>query len=597
MREKYIRWLLAILTLLPVRSIAQGALPVTVSDTLKAWVLRERGDSLVEAGQFIDARQAYQQSLTLAQRIDNAKEIGLGYRSIGYWYESTGDYNKAINYYQQALEIFRSNPNQRHYVRTLSFVGFCYDRLNDRKLALQYINDAMAIAKRKGYRDLEMQGYGDLANLEANRKEFGQALAHQQMILSYYKQQKDWTAYYTALYNAALLYKNMGQYVQSEKAFDQVLAFANQPNGDPYLAGYAYVSFPYALIPQHKLDQAETCCRRALAWVEQTGTAKHSLLDEINGHLSRIWEERGDFRKALFYYKQQVFNHDSVFNATKSRQVVELEARFQNREKELEIQRLAEANTDQTYRTWLAVGGIGLLVVLLGTLFVYYRRAHHSTQKIQQQSERISLMLKEMHHRIKNNLAIISGLLFLQTTRGNNDELVQAMKTGQQRVEAMSLIHQRLYQSDQTTTIDMREYVDDLIHNLLKAYGYQTGQFNLQMDVEFVDLDIDVALPLGLIINELATNALKYAYATIQQPALRICLCSNPNPLRKGIILEVQDNGPGIDEREWQQLSHQHSFGKRLITLLSQQLEGTYEISKRDGTLFRLQIPVARLSA
>lgn len=264
--------------------------------------------------------------------------------------------------------------------------------------------------------------------------------------------------------------------------------------------------------------------------------------------------------------------------------------------KEENITRLAATNALQTRQIWAGTGGLITLSLLLGTVYWLYRKSRQSSRRIQQQANQMALMMKELHHRVKNNLAIVSSLLKLQSNRLDDEKAIQAVRVGQQRVEAMSLIHQRLYQTEHVTTINMRDYLTDLTQNLMQAYGYEPSFFDLQLIIEHAILDIDVAMPLGLIVNELATNAFKYAYSDDKRPLLRIALLNN-HSAQAGITLEVQDNGPGIDMTDWQGTGSRSSFGKRLIASLAEQLEGHFRLYKENGTLFRLHIPEIRLQA
>ncbi len=134
----------------------------------------------------------------------------------------------------------------------------------------------------------------------------------------------------------------------------------------------------------------------------------------------------------------------------------------------------------------------------------------------------------------------------------------------------------------------MGDYLTDLAQSLMRAYGYQPDGFDLQLSVDLPELDVDMAIPLGLIVNELVTNAFKYAYADSVHPLLRIDLRQNAVPGGVGMTLEVQDNGPGIEVTNGQPTGTR-SFGKRLIASLSE--------LKQNGTLFRLSMPNARLAA
>ncbi|GAB3277717.1 hypothetical protein GCM10027347_51680 [Larkinella harenae] len=564
-------------------------------DSVKTWTLREMGDSLIFEGQLTTAKLAIDQALSIARATQNPADIGFCYRSTGYWYSNVGDYGQAISWYQKALQQFQQAGRTKQFTKTLTYISFCYSRLKDDSHTLYYLKKGIALAQQEGYTDLLITFYDGMANYKDQHKQYKEAIEYHQKVLEYRKSKKEWNEYYGGLYNLGLLYKNMKAYRRSEQAFRETLAFA-QENHDAYLGGYALVSIPYALIPQGKLQEAEAFCRQALDWVNKTGTEKHSLQTEVYGHLSQIWEKRGDYRQALHYYRQQVTTKDSVLNTTRSRQVAELEARYQTREKEEHIRQLAEINAQQTRQIWVGSGGVILLLILLGTLYHLYQRIRQSRQKIQQQSEQLTLMMRELHHRVKNNLAIVSSLLSLQATRLNDENAIEAIRVGQQRVEAMSFIHQRLYLTDQVTTVNMHDYLLDLTQSLIKAYGYQPSEFDLQLDIQLAELDVDLATPIGLVANELISNSFKHAFQKTPRPQLGIKLLAGDQSPHSCLTLEIRDNGPGIESANWHQVDRKSSFGKQLIVMLTEQMEGKLELLQQNGTLFRLSIPQTRLS-
>ncbi|MCX6216445.1 histidine kinase dimerization/phosphoacceptor domain -containing protein [Spirosoma sp.] len=597
-RFKYARLLIVFMLIQAGESFSQSNwLPPSLEnapDSARVWTLGQIGDSLVNVGQLKNARQAYQQGLFLAQRMGTPRSIGLAYRGMGYWYEHVSDYTQAIVYYQQALSEFKKANDVRNTASTLYFISFSYDQLHNDKQAFHYAELGMKLARQAEINEVLVQFYEQMAHLLSHGKDEKQADAYMQKVLAYYKDKGDSSTYYTALFNSALMDKNWKLYTLAEDKFRRAEQFATKQK-DAYFLGFIWASLPYALIPQNKLDEAEKYCRQALRWVQETGTNKYSMLADINDHLSHIAEKRGDYRQALFYYKQQVINRDSIVNETKNRQLAELETRYQTQQKEVEINQLLETNAVQERQIWAGIAGLIVLTLLLATLYWLYRRVQHSRLHIQQQSDQMALLMKELHHRVKNNLAIVSSLLKLQSNRLSDEKAVQAVREGQQRVEAMALIHQRLYQTEQVTTVDMREYLTDLSASLMRAYGHEADEFDLQLTVEQPKLDVDVAMPLGLIVNELATNAFKYAYNSKHRPFLRIALLNQET--ESGITLEVQDNGPGVDVAAWQLTSGPSSFGKRLIASLSEQLEGEFKFHRQDGTLFRLYVPEVRLQA
>ena len=190
--------------------------------------------------------------------------------------------------------------------------------------------------------------------------------------------------------------------------------------------------------------------------------------------------------------------------------------------------------------------GMILFILLSAFLYVQYRGIRQrnrmladSNKKINEQSEQLKFLMKELHHRLKNNLQIVSSLLSLQSNHLSDQDAQQAVKIGQQRIEAMSLIHRSLYQQDNPNMVNMKEYVTDLVESILQSFGIDKDKFDLQLDVQITEMDVDRALPLGLIINEWVTNAFKYAYKEVQSHSLMLSLKKD-----REIILEIKDNGP-----------------------------------------------------
>ena len=285
----------------------------------------------------------------------------------------------------------------------------------------------------------------------------------------------------------------------------------------------------------------------------------------------------------------------------KTQAVARIEAGYKSEKQQARISGLAQENARKQRQLWRLGAGLALLAGLLGLSGWQYRlirqtngrlRTKNATitennQRIQEQGRRLTLLLRELHHRVKNNLAIVSGLLNLQSGSLADPAAARAVREGRQRVEAMGLIHQRLYQTADVMTVDMAPYLTNLVESLLVAYGFEEEYFDLVLELDLPALDVDRAVPLGLIINELVTNALKYAYAHMTRPLLRILLTSD-GPAGS-LRLEVEDNGPGIDAAQWQ--APDSSFGKQLILALSEQMGGQVTMRNQPGAFFQLLVP------
>lgn len=196
------------------------------------------------------------------------------------------------------------------------------------------------------------------------------------------------------------------------------------------------------------------------------------------------------------------------------------------------------------------------------------------------------VLLKEVHHRVKNNLQIISSLLQLQAQNLTDPQVIAALQESQNRIHSMSLIHKKLYTSSDLGQIDVMEYVQNLATSLLVSYKTTPGAIALQTQLEPVFLNIDQAIPCGLIINELISNALKHAFPQGRMGAIEISL----HMVNGWVELTIQDNGIGLPEEvNWENPS---SLGLSLVYALAvEQLEGRIEVSRQPKTAFTITFP------
>ncbi len=201
------------------------------------------------------------------------------------------------------------------------------------------------------------------------------------------------------------------------------------------------------------------------------------------------------------------------------------------------------------------------------------------------------MLLKEIHHRVKNNLQVISGLLTLQAAQINDERLQRMLKESQSRIWTMALIHQTLYQSGNLADIDMADYIRSLVGNLLSSHAQVAMPPTVSFDLLPLRLVIDKAIPLALIINELVTNAMKHAFPDGRSGEIRISLQERSDRSRpvttnqdQGPAYEliVADNGAGLpvgfDPK------NQKSLGLQLVTMLVKQLGGSLAFESSGGT-------------
>ena len=253
---------------------------------------------------------------------------------------------------------------------------------------------------------------------------------------------------------------------------------------------------------------------------------------------------------------------------------------------------------------WIVLGGIGFLVLVILGYFHQNRIVRRKTaelrrelferqmaekelvaseQRLRQSLSEKESLLKEIHHRVKNNLQIVASLLYLQEEYMSDTKGVEILRESQNRVKSMALIHEQLYGTNDLAKIDFGRYIQGLTANLFDAYGIEPARIRLGVRADDISLGIDMAVPCGLIINELVSNALKHAFPSDARGTIEIAIDQ-----RDGHRMEivVADDGIGLDQSYT--ANEKKTLGLRLIDTLTAQLDGTLEIQTDRGTRFRI---------
>ena len=203
--------------------------------------------------------------------------------------------------------------------------------------------------------------------------------------------------------------------------------------------------------------------------------------------------------------------------------------------------------------------------------------------QLQESLREKEVLLQEIHHRVKNNLQVICSLLDLQSQYIQEPAMKEMFRESYNRVKSMALVHEKLYQYKNFAKINFAEYIKSLTEDLFYAYGVKNSHITLKLDIEEITLNIATAIPCALIINELASNALKYAFVPSQKGKINIALHTEDS---KHFTLIVRDSGSGIPKDF--DLNTTKSLGLQLVKVLTEQLQGTLVIDCRSGTEFRI---------
>ncbi len=355
------------------------------------------------------------------------------------------------------------------------------------------------------------------------------------------------------------------------------------------------------------------------------GSVRPVTLSEIHQMQFKVDSASGNFVSAIQHFELYQNLHDSLFNATKNKQIQELQIQYETDKKDKDI-RLKQQDisllTNKTQLQDVNLKKAGLTrniiitsaVVLLSLLFMGYRFKQRHNVKLQLQQDEINehnqqlqvvsakqqkliaekeWLVKEIHHRVKNNLQIVISLLNVQSGYLDNPSALNAIQESRERMEAIALIHQKLYQTDYGTLIKMKSYVGEMV-GYLRNFA-DTGRIRFLLEIDDVSMDVSQAVPLALILNEAITNALKYAFPGDSDGTITIILSGLE---KENILLKVMDNGKGFPDNF--DFSGNKSLGIQLMKLFSEQLEGELHFENNDGAritlAFKRKLPVDTMS-
>jgi len=308
--------------------------------------------------------------------------------------------------------------------------------------------------------------------------------------------------------------------------------------------------------------------------------------------LSNAYEKIKNYKKALQNYQLYQKAKDSIFNKNNIQKITQLEMQYSfNKEKELE--KIKQKAIENENRIMVRNLIIGLLALILITILLY--RLNYIRQKtnlqLKDKNQKISetlavnkILLKETHHRVKNNLQIVLSLLNMQAKYLKDKKQKELIADTQNRIRSMSLIHQKLYKEKNITSIETKSYFSELILSLSHSYGIDLQKIKSNIQIESLQLDVDTAIPLGLILNELISNAFKYGVDE-ETGSFFFSFAKTKDEILEVIIA---DKGNGIPPDF--DLQKSKSYGMKLIHTLSKKLNAIITFNNNNGLEVRVKI-------
>lgn len=568
-------------------------------------------------------------ALEIAKKLGDNSKIAMGYQTIGVAYDYKDNLDSCLFYLNEGLAVYKTADNTEGASHILSDIAIAYYFRGNYELALRNHFTALEFRQQSGNKRFIAISYNNIGLVYRSRKEYGNAAAYYQKSLEIKKSIRDEQGILNSLINIGSAFQNQGKY-------DSALFYANESlkqavkidARDDMLA--SQVNLGAAMVNLGRYDEALVLLKdvekKSLATnvknnlfsvYESLGdvyfnkeqfteadvyyrkgldiSSKASRMEQKSIFLRKLAKNsfsRGDFREAYEFSEQSKQISDTLFTEENSRQINEMAAIYETGEKGKRIEKLNSENVvsaalaqrrkkERNYFILASVLLLGMAGLAYGAFTSNRKKKEQLAVKnniIEKSLKEKEFLMKEIHHRVKNNLQVVSSLLKLQSHYIKDEQAQEAVNDSRNRVQSMALIHQNLYQEDNLTGIDVEDYIGKLCENLFQSYNIHPQRIKLIRDIPPLNLDVDIVVPLGLILNELITNSLKYAFPGDRNGSIRIELKEEGTLLR----LKVYDNGIGLPEGFHEKF--QQTFGYKMITAFIQKLKGDINIYSEEGT-------------
>lgn len=484
----------------------------------------------------------------------DSESYRLLYSNIGQLYVNIDDFEKALEYTKKALEVVNNIGDPASIVKVKTYLGIIYFKLGQYENSKKYLFEAFNDIEKHTIKNFV--AIGDL---------------------------------YDYLGQIAIIEDK--DYTKAENYFKKGLVEAEKVNNKSNMA-FLYNSLSEIYIKKGDIKEAEKYVKLNEVIVENS----NQLSTKANLYLVKASLDslKGNYYGLYLNTTKYEAIEDSLFQTEKINEISQMQVGHETEMKDREIEFLTSENElkdeKQKRMAQLQLTLVGLLGVLIFAIIIFYKRYKEKKRSlviIEGKNEENRLLMKEMHHRVKNNLQIILSLLNTQTNILKKDDHATAIiQESQNRIKSLALIHEDLYKSTTLSHVDAKIYFENLLNNIENSFQSKRKHIEIIKDIESEELKMSVAVPLGLILNELVTNAFKYAFDNQDNAKIIVKFSVKDGQL---FHLDVIDNGVGFPE-EFDFKKNTLSFGLQLVDGITSQFDGSFDVKREEGTRFKIMI-------
>jgi len=558
----------------------------------RALILIQQGMIDDNEGNFDNAQRNYQEALEIYQQLGSSKGIATATIRLGVVELRNGNYHTAIERFLESLKKAEASRDTFGMMESYYSISWAYLDQKKNEQALQYLTMAEELNKKLPFSNLSLNIYNHFGVLYTRFKKLAPAKEYLLKGVQQSNKPEYQGLYITLINNLAIVYSKEGHVEKAvalqENALRQAREMKNYLRELQVLSGLAKT---YGDIDPPK---AIAYMNEAIAIARQNKAHRQEM--RYLEHIVKLYKNTGNYKEALAMKEREHAVADSFYYGKMTQRINQLKAEYELARSRARIEELdyisnkrelalQKSNLEKRV-TWV---GVALLLIILGLLYSQYRMKQRANVEagernavLQRLVTEKEWLLREVHHRVKNNLQTVVSLLETQSAYLRDEALV-AIQNSQNRVYAMSLIHQKLYQTESVAAINMAAYLPELVHHLRDSYnGRQRVQFRLQIDS--LELNVAQSVPIALILNEAITNSIKYAFPTGDSANTNTIMIDMKAGAGKQVHLVIADNGTGLPA----DFHSTTTLGLRLMKGLTEDLNGTFDIRNDNGTIITI---------
>ena len=533
-------------------------------------------------------------ALTLYKQLNNQQEIGeLTSKKAGTYY-ARGNYEEAIDYIYKSIEIFRKTGNKDKLAISYLQLGNIFYFLLDYRESMQYYELSLSAFKTNNDDKGIYSALSNIGLINLMLKNYRECISQQLEALQYfdskYKELKKGNAY--LLLSGA--YWGLEKY-DSAKFYNELSIKSNRLTKYRIGLGEGYLMKSKIFISENKLQESLEAAKRAFSIADSV--EQFEIVKSTAEQLSIAYDALGQIDSSYRYLKIHNNLQDSLDLDPTVLKNYAIKHQFQVEKAQFELllakeqsqsqeQQHAKKQTQLVTATIIAICSLILLVLAVIILYRNKILSKQLTDNQYQISSELKIkesLLNEIHHRVKNNLQVISSMLSLQTQYISDDRVQKVISDCKSRINSMSLIHESLYKKDDGIEAPFSEYIKILIPQLIEAYKVDELKIKAKMKLDEIHLNLDESIPCGLLINEIVSNALKHGFPNGENGEININLSEKEGFIR----LQIADNGVGFNDETT--MEKQESFGFLLIETLAKQLEADMECVNDNGVKYDIK--------